>query len=92
MQIVIEIHYYSVSPGLRRGEFYIKDWAFKNDPDGEAARIALDFFKLVRRESLAEVKLEKIIYNSEHDITDLVKQLEWEYRQKIEKEYDDLPF
>lgn len=92
MQIVIELHYYCGSPSLRRGEFYVNTRAYRENHHLEAARIALDFFKQIRRESLTEVKLEKIIYNSEYDITELVKDLEWERQRRIEQEYDDLPF
>lgn len=92
MQINIEIHYFCESPGLTRGSFYVNVRAFRENPDREAARVALDWFKKVRREGLSEVKLEKILYNSEHDITELVKQLELEYLRRIEKESDDLPF
>ncbi|WP_307437797.1 hypothetical protein [Bacillus sp. V2I10] len=45
---------------------------FNNNPDEEAARVALGWFKQVKRDFIYEVDLYKVLYN-QIDITDLVK-------------------
>lgn len=60
---------------LQRGEFSVNAQRFNMDPDREASRVAMEFLELIRRESHVS-EIEKVIFNGDHDITELVKQLD----------------
>jgi hypothetical protein len=64
---------------------------FKRDPGETAAIIAYAWIREIRKEhgyNIAEFELEKAIYNGEHDVTKIVKQL----RPNDDPAFDNLPF
>lgn len=76
MQIVIALHYFvNGVKTLRQGEFRVNIRNYEEDPDKEAARIAYDWLRKVRREYIYKVNFYKSLYNG-IDITEEVKQ--WE--------------
>ena len=85
MNILIEIHYdIRGSKGLRRGEFTVNKYRYLQDPFQEVINVTKKWIYQLELES-PEMKIEKIIYNREHDITELVIK-EMRYFN------DDLPF
>jgi hypothetical protein len=73
MQIVIDLHYF-VNEGktLQSGYFKVNGREFNIDPDKEAARAALEWFKSIKREHVYDIDLYKVLYN-QIEITELVK-------------------
>ena len=70
---------------MQKGNFPVDQRKFKEDPDYAAAEVALKWIREIRREHEVS-KIIKVTYNKEHDITDLVKDLDTRI-------YDiDLPF
>lgn len=78
MKINIQIHYTSTydSKMVQGGSFPVNAYQFKKDPDKEAARVALTWWKLIKKDLSYKVAIVEVTYNLEHDITALVKQLE----------------
>ncbi|MCM3599022.1 hypothetical protein M4D55_25115 [Metabacillus idriensis] len=73
MQIGIDLHYFvNGMKTLQCGYFKVNVREFKINPDEEAARVALEWFKKVKRNFNYEVNLYKVLYN-QIDITELVK-------------------
>ncbi|MFY0762129.1 hypothetical protein AB1K32_25345 [Metabacillus dongyingensis] len=73
MQIVIDLHYFvNGMKSLQSGYFKVNERKFKINPDEEAARVALAWFKNVKREFIYEVDIYKVLYN-QIDITEIVK-------------------
>ncbi|WP_409300761.1 hypothetical protein [Peribacillus sp. SCS-155] len=73
---------------LQAGSFPVTVSDFKRNPDETVAIIAYEWIETIKRDhgyNMAEFALEKVIYNAQHDITKIVKQL----RPVIE---DNLPF
>jgi hypothetical protein len=60
---------------LRTAEFPVNTFEFEIDPDKEAARITCEWLKLIRREGHID-HIISVIYNSDKDITELVKELD----------------
>jgi hypothetical protein len=56
---------------MRRGSFSVDPFGFEVNPNQEAARVAIEFLKMIRKEGHIEEIIE-VIYNGEHDITELV--------------------
>lgn len=71
MQILITLHYFVNDDGKFRqsGDFKVNVKNYKEDPDKEAARVAYEWFRKVKREFIYEVTLHKALYN-EIDITE----------------------
>ncbi|QNG60402.1 hypothetical protein H4O14_02425 [Bacillus sp. PAMC26568] len=82
MIIVIKLHYFvNGMKNLQQGEFRVHVRKYKEDPDKEAARIAYEWFRKVKRDFIYDVTLYKVLYN-EKDITELVKEKEsWPLNQ-----------
>lgn len=59
---------------MQRGSFPINPFEFKVEPDKEAARVAMEFLKMIRKEGHIEEIIE-VVYNDDKDITELVKEL-----------------
>lgn len=78
MNINITIHYRSTSDSrlLQSGYFPVNSLEFKKDPNKEAARVAYEWWKLIKRDMSFQVIIDKVTYNEEHNITELVKQLD----------------
>lgn len=86
MNITIRIIYQGFTSKLmQRGSFPVNIKRYEKFPDHEAAYVAHDWLKEIRKEAHVEEILE-VIYNEDHDITDLVKKLDNTQYQ------DNLPF
>lgn len=59
---------------LQSGYFKVNILKYKNNPDEEAARVANEWFKKVKRDFIYDLELYKVKYN-ENDITEKVKAL-----------------
>jgi len=72
MNINIALHY--VNRGnrkLRRGDFKVNAYKYKEDPIKEAVRVAKEWInQLVLEEP--EMIIERVVYNQVHDITNLI--------------------
>lgn len=81
----IEINYIGWQSDItRKGNFPINIYKFKQNGDRTAAEVALNWINKIRNEEhIGEIL--KVTYNKDHDITELVKDLD-------NKIYDDLPF
>jgi hypothetical protein len=92
MNIHLELHMRGRGNGfLKKGSFPVRVSDFKRDPDETVAVIAYEWIHEIKKEhgyNTAEFQLEKAIYNGEHDVTKIVKQL----RRDDEKEFNNLPF
>jgi hypothetical protein len=77
MNINIQLFYTSDldSKIKQSASFPVFTYQFKCDPNKEAARVTFEWWKLIVNMSY-RVILEEVIYNGEHDITELVKQLD----------------
>lgn len=86
MNIHIEVNYVSWECDiLKKGNFPVNSIKFKQEPDRAAADVALKWINQIRRENNIS-KIIKVTYNKEHDITDIIKDLD-------SRIYDcDLPF
>ncbi|SDM16905.1 hypothetical protein [Bacillus sp. OK048] len=84
MNVIIEIHYAASSRTYQKGEFRLKGQ--------KSEKIALDFWKQIKKELSYRAALEKVLCNGD-DITQLVKDLEKAERKKIDDIANDyLPF
>jgi len=84
MQIVIALHYYvNDVKTLQQGEFRVNLKNYREDPNKEAARIAYEWLRKVRRELIYRVIFYKALYDG-IDITEEVKQ--WD--QQLNREDD----
>ncbi|KQL20462.1 hypothetical protein [Cytobacillus solani] len=88
MKVHIAIHLnVEDSISASRATFYVKDSDFKKDADFAVGIIAYEWIQSRRREfGFRRMEIEKVIWDEQHDITDLVKQI-----RPIEPP-DDLPF
>ncbi|PLT33258.1 hypothetical protein [Bacillus sp. V5-8f] len=88
MNVIIEIQIESPRGNFsRKGKLLVKPSDFKRDPDETAAIAAFEWLReirLVHGFNLGEHVVQKVIYNGEHDITEIVHQLH--------PMLDDLPF
>lgn len=76
MNITIRIIYQGyTSRIMRRAEFKVNMKRFNEDPDQEAARVAMDFLKMIRKEGHIEGIIE-VVYNDDKNITEIVKNME----------------
>jgi hypothetical protein len=77
MNINLEISFIGRSSrSLRRGSFPIRVSDFKKNPDETAAVMAMNWIRKIKREhgyNIFEFELLKVAYDSEHDVTELVK-------------------
>ncbi|MEH7082974.1 hypothetical protein V7139_09605 [Neobacillus drentensis] len=80
--IIVEIHYKADSRALQTGNFPLKG----RKPE----KVALDFWKQIKRDMSHNVQLEKVIANGDQDITQLVMELE--EQQWNNSLNDNLPF
>ncbi|WP_394136873.1 hypothetical protein [Cytobacillus oceanisediminis] len=72
--------------GSSRGEFFVRDREFKDDPNFTVAVVAYEWIQQQWRESgCRDLIIEMVTWDEENDITEVVKQIE-----PIVK--DDLPF
>jgi hypothetical protein len=86
MNITIRIIYQGYAAKLmQRGDFEVNRKRYEKYPDYEAAFVAFEWLKEIRKEAHAEEIIE-VIYNDDINITDLVKKLDNAQYQ------DDLPF
>ena len=75
MQIVIDLYYFvNGMKTLQCGYFKVNLRNYKEDPDKEAARVAYEWFRQVKRDFIYEVRLHKALYY-EIDITEEVVKL-----------------
>ncbi|MDR7237100.1 hypothetical protein [Neobacillus drentensis] len=80
--ITIEIHYKSDSRTLQKGSFQLRG--------RKSEKIALDFWKQIKKGNSHRAELEKVIVDGDQDITQLVidlEKLEWNISMN-----DNLPF
>lgn len=85
MKVNLEIHtQINGSRGLRGGAFSVIPSDFKKDPDWTAVIAAYEWIREIKRQHPYDVVIEKIIYNGENDITELVS--------KVRPKIDELPF
>ncbi|WP_153124705.1 hypothetical protein [Peribacillus tepidiphilus] len=85
MNVTIELHLYARGTRwMQRGSFPVKVSDFKKDPDFAAAVVAYEWIRQIKMEMGLDAEVEKVIYDGEHDITEIVKQ--------IRPVIDDLPF
>ncbi|WP_428909455.1 hypothetical protein [Niallia sp. Krafla_26] len=76
MNIHIELTYIGWESTItQKGNFRVDDREFREVPDKAAAEVTLNWIKGIRRERGINNIL-KVTYNNEHDITDLVKDLD----------------
>jgi hypothetical protein len=87
MKVIIETILNIVgSRGLRRGEFFVSDREFKDNPDFAVSIVAYEWIQEQMKETgFRKTFIEKVTWDEEHDITDEVKRIQ----PVIE---DDLPF
>lgn len=72
MQILIQLHYLvNGGKSLQQGDFKVNERNYKLDPDKEAAKVAYEFYKKVKREHVYDVLIFKVLYNG-NDITEKV--------------------
>lgn len=78
MNINIQIHYISTydSKMSQRGSFPVNVYQFRQNPNLEAARVAFTWWKLIKKDMSYKVAIERVTYNAENDITELVKRLD----------------
>ncbi|MEH7157490.1 hypothetical protein [Neobacillus drentensis] len=82
MNVVIEIHYSSGSRALQKGSFQLRG----RKPE----KVALEFWKQIKKDMSHRAILEKVIANGDQDITQLVIDLE---KQEMHNAMNDnLPF
>jgi hypothetical protein len=84
VEVVIEIHYAGAARLTQKGSFPLRGRL----PE----QIALEFWKQIRKKMSYFVQLEKVILNSEQDITELVKECEKQESLRAIKKVNDLPF
>lgn len=85
MKINLEVHtQINGSRGLRRGAFPVMPGDFKKEPDWTAAIAAYEWIREIKKQHPYEVVIEKVIYDGENDITELVS--------KVRPKIGDLPF
>lgn len=86
MNISIKIIYQGYAAKLmQRGDFPVNVKRYEKYPDHEAAYIAYDWLKEIRKQGHVKEIIE-VIYNDDQDITSLVKKLDHGQYQ------DNLPF
>lgn len=75
MNILIKINYKSDSDSklLQKASFPVNTYKFKQDPNKEAARVAYEWWKFVKREMSYRVRITEVTYNEGNDITELVR-------------------
>lgn len=61
---------------MQQNELRVSDYAYKRNPDQEAAKIAYEGWRKIRRDMSYLVTLDTVIYEETHDITQLVKEME----------------
>jgi hypothetical protein len=77
MYITIKIFYQGYSSRiLQQASLPVNVYRFKSDPHQEAAYVAYEWFKEINRNMPFRAEIEKIIYNADGDITELVKHLD----------------
>lgn len=88
MRVVIQtILHVEGNRGFRNGEFHVRDSEFKKDPDFAIAVAAYEWIQQQKRETgQRETIIEKVTWNEENDITDIVREIEPALPE------DDLPF
>jgi hypothetical protein len=76
MKIVIKIIYkvYGIK-SMQCGAFPLNPKKFKEDPDQEAARVAFNWLKEIKREMNVE-EIVEVVYDGDQDITGSVKEFE----------------
>jgi len=84
MNVTIEIHYTASSRIVQGASFPLRG----RKPE----RIALEWWKQIKREMSYHAQLEKVIINGDQDITELVLALEKQDRIKQFYSAEDLPF
>ena len=88
MKILLTVHLYARETNfLKSGDFAVLSSEFRKDPDWTAAIVAYEWIRQINREFgySDDFKINKVIYNEDIDITELVKKVE-------PIEHDDLPF
>lgn len=82
MNVTIEIHYKADGRALQKGSFPLRG--------RKAEKIALEFWKQIKKKMSHRAELEKVIVDGDQDITQLVIDLE---KQKWKESMNDnLPF
>lgn len=88
MNVIIEVHLHSLQNNFTQsGNFPVPVSEFKKDPEWAVAIVAFEWIQQIKRKQVSSegFRIDKVIYNGEHDITDLVKKV----KPIIQ---DDLPF
>jgi hypothetical protein len=82
MNVSIEIHYKTDSKTVQKGSFPLRG----RKPE----KVALEFWKQIKKDMSHHAQLEKVIVDGDQDITQLVKDLELlEWNKSMD---DNLPF
>jgi hypothetical protein len=77
MKITIRIIYQGYASKLtQQASFPVDDFEFEVNSDNEAARVAFVWWKLLKKDLSYQAVIEKVVYNEENDITELVKELD----------------
>lgn len=72
MTILIMVRYQSAAGGvLQQGYFKTKAWLYKENPDKEAARVAKEFVRQIKRDNPYEITITEVTYEN-NDITHLI--------------------
>lgn len=78
MNIIIRIDYTSDlgSKMMKQASFPVNSYKYKQNDNNEAARVAFNWWKVIKHEMSYRAILEKVTYNGDNDITELVKQID----------------
>ncbi len=73
--------------GSSRGEFFVRDRDFKDEPNFAVAVVAYEWIQQQKRETgQRDTIIEKVTWNEKNDITQIVREIEPVMRE------DDFPF
>lgn len=75
MNIKIEVYLIANnSRFMQAGSFTVRTAAYKQDPNKEAARVARDWIKQIKRGMMYPIEIIKVFYDGKNDITELCKE------------------
>jgi hypothetical protein len=77
LQVLIETHLnIEGTRNMRSGYFYVNDDEFKEDEDFTVACVAYEWIQKQKREfGCNDIVVDKVIWNKENDITEIVRQI-----------------
>ncbi|MEH7442765.1 hypothetical protein V7201_10715 [Bacillus sp. JJ1122] len=72
MNITIDLYLIANDTNFsQRGSFPVRVTPFKQDPHKEAARVAGEWLRRIRRDMTYPVGIRRVVYNGDQDITEL---------------------